>query len=172
MALSAIYRTGQSFGAAHIIDVLRGSRSERIMERNHDQIKTFGAGSGYSKTYLQGFIRQLIAAGHATLNIKKFGGLEISKSGFMLLKGEIEFQFKQPLEPATKSKSSHSLKNSIPAHIYTHSKRDGGCHDSVGLRHEPVLVFAPGFTVQSGMIGNSVVALGAKEFGGFFCLFP
>ena len=119
MSLSAIYRTGQSFGAAHIIDVLRGSRSERILERNHDQIKTFGAGSGYSKPYLQGFIRQLIAAGHATLNIKKFGGLEISKSGFMLLKGEIEFQFKQPLEPATKSKSSHSLKNSIPAHIYS-----------------------------------------------------
>ena len=56
--------------------------------------------------------------------------------------------------------------------IYTHSKRDCGCHDSVGLRHEPVLVFAPGFTVQSGMIGNSVVALCAKEFGGFFCLFP
>ncbi|MCH1521472.1 MAG: HRDC domain-containing protein, partial [Arenicellales bacterium] len=119
MTLSAIYRTGQSFGAAHIIDVLRGSRSEKIMERNHDQIKTFGICGGYSKPYLQGFIRQLIAAGHATLNIKKFGGLEISKSGFMLLKGGIEFQFKQPLEPAPKSKSSQSLKNSIPAHIYS-----------------------------------------------------
>ena len=119
MALSAIYRTGQLFGAAHIIDVLRGSLSEKIIERNHDQIKTFGICSGYSKSYLQSFIRQLIAAGHVVLNIKKFGGLEISKNGFMLLKGVVGFQYKQPPEAAPKQKYSRSLKNSIPEHIYS-----------------------------------------------------
>ena len=118
-ALSAIYRTGQSFGAAYIIDVLRGSRSEKIIERNHDQIKTFGVCSVNSKPYLQSFIRQLIAAGHVVLNIKRFGGLEISKSGFMLLKGESEFQYKQPSEPAKKPKTDHSFKDSIPEHIYS-----------------------------------------------------
>ena len=119
MALSAIYRTGQSFGAVHIIDVLRGSLSEKIIERNHDQIKTFGICSGYSKSYLQSFIRQLIAAGHVVLNIKKFGGLEIANSGFMLLKGGVGFQYTQPSEPTPKQKSSRSLKDSIPEHIYS-----------------------------------------------------
>jgi ATP-dependent DNA helicase RecQ len=119
MTLSAIYRTGQSFGTAHIIDVLRGSQSEKILERNHNQIKTFGVGSEYSKPYLQSFIRQLIAAGHVVLNIKKFGGLEISKSGFILLKGKIRFQYKQPSESTKKQKTGRTLKESIPEHIYS-----------------------------------------------------
>ena len=119
MALSAIYRTGQFFGAAHIIDVLRGSQSQKIIEREHDQIKTFGIGSKYSKPYLQSFIRQLIAAGHIVLNIKKYGGLEISESGFKLLKGATSFQCKQPLEPMPKQKIGRTLKESIPTHIYS-----------------------------------------------------
>ena len=119
MTLSAIYRTGQFFGAAHIIDVLRGSRSEKIIEREHDQIKTFGIGSKFSKPYLQSFIRQLIAAGHIVLNIKKYGGLEISESGFKLLKGTTRFQCKQPSEPTPKQKIGRTLKESIPTHIYS-----------------------------------------------------
>ena len=119
MTLSAIYRTGQSFGTTHIIDVLRGSPSGKILERNHNQIKTFGVGSEYSKPYLQSFIRQLIAAGHVVLNIKKFGGLEISKSGFILLKGETSFQYKQPSESTPKQKAGRTVKESIPEHIYS-----------------------------------------------------
>ena len=99
--------------------MLRGSRSEKIIEREHDQIKTFGIGSKYSKPYLQSFIRQLIAAGHIVLNIKKYGGLEISESGFKLLKGTPRFQCKQPSAPTPNQKRGRTLNESIPTHIYS-----------------------------------------------------
>ena len=44
MVLSAIYRTGQYFGSAYIIDVLRGVESQKVIARGHNQIKTFGVG--------------------------------------------------------------------------------------------------------------------------------
>ena len=93
MVLSTVYRTGQSFGAVHIIDVLRGALTEKVVEKGHERLSVFGVAPGYSKSYLQGFIRQLVAAGHVTLNIKKFGGLEISQTGSVILRDELKFEF-------------------------------------------------------------------------------
>ena len=119
MVLSTVYRTGQLFGAVHIIDVLRGSLTEKVVEKGHERLSVFGVAPGYSKSYLQGFIRQLVAAGHVTLNIKKFGGLEISQSGSVILRDELKFEFKKIEDMPMESKSSRSLKKSITEHSYT-----------------------------------------------------
>ena len=95
MVLSAIYRSGQYFGAAHIINILLGDKTSKIVERRHDKIKTFGVGSNYSKDFWQGFIRQLLSSGHIIINIKKFGCLEITKTGLQLLKNELYFNYKE-----------------------------------------------------------------------------
>jgi ATP-dependent DNA helicase RecQ len=124
MVLSTVYQTGQLFGAVHIIDVLRGALTEKVIEKGHERLSVFGVAPGYSKSYLQGFIRQLVAAGHVTLNIKKFGGLEISQSGSVILRGELKFEFKKIEDMPTESKSSRSLKKSIAEHSYTKENAD------------------------------------------------
>ncbi|MGJ0424643.1 DNA helicase RecQ [Methylocystis sp.] len=62
-ALSAIYRTGQRFGAGHIADVLRGEATDAVRRHGHDAIKTFGVGKEFSKSQWSSIMRQLFAAG-------------------------------------------------------------------------------------------------------------
>ena len=92
--LSAIYRTGQYFGSTYIIDILRGTKSEKIIKNKHNEIKTFGVGKEIQKEYWQNFIRQLISANHIFINIKKYGAYQITESGLKILKGELTFKYK------------------------------------------------------------------------------
>jgi len=93
--LSAIARTGEYFGSAHIIDIVRGISTEKVQERRHDQIPTFGKGSHYSKPFWQNFTRQMISAGEIVLNIERYGALKITDSGRSLLYGKKSFYYKE-----------------------------------------------------------------------------
>ena len=93
MLLSAVYRTGQVFGAAHVIDVVRGAETQKIMERGHDRLPTFGVGGDQPKPYWQAFVRQLVAGGALRINIQKYGCLEITKEGAQILRGERSFEY-------------------------------------------------------------------------------
>ncbi len=77
--LSAIFRTGQYFASNYIIDILRGTNSEKIIKNKHNEIKTFGVGKEIQKEYWQNFIRQLISANHISINIKKYGVYQINR---------------------------------------------------------------------------------------------
>ena len=103
MVLSAIYRSGQIFGAVHIINILLGNKTDKIIEKKHDKIKTFGIGNNYKKDFWQGFIRQLISSGHLIINIKKFGCLQITKSGLEVLKDDKYFNYKEIIFKAPKT---------------------------------------------------------------------
>ena len=92
--LSAIFRTGQYFGSNYIIDILRGTKSEKIIKNKHNEIKTFGVGKEIQKEYWQNFIRQLISANHISIDIKKYGAYQITESGLKILKGELTFKYK------------------------------------------------------------------------------
>jgi ATP-dependent DNA helicase RecQ len=87
-ALSAIYRTGQRFGAGHVIDVLRGRSNERIQRLGHDRLTTFGIGSEHDKTTWQSVLRQLMAAGHIMVDPQGHGGLQLAPGCRPLLRGE------------------------------------------------------------------------------------
>ena len=101
--LSAVYRTGQRFGAAHIIEVLRGIGSEKVTRSGHDRLPTFGLGAEHKKTYWSAVIRQLVAAGFLRLDIQGYGGLAITEKGQALLKGEEGFRFRKPAARATRA---------------------------------------------------------------------
>ena len=96
MLLSAVYRTGQVFGAAHVIDVVRGAETQKILERGHDRLPTFGVGEDHSKQYWQAFVRQLVAGGALSINIRKYGCLEITQPGADILRGKRSFEFREP----------------------------------------------------------------------------
>jgi ATP-dependent DNA helicase RecQ len=61
--LSAVFRTGQRFGASYIIDVLRGSKGAKVLERGHDDIPTFGLLADVPAQRLSNYIDQLVDAG-------------------------------------------------------------------------------------------------------------
>ncbi len=92
LALSAVVETGQRFGAAHIIDVLAGSRTEKMLKFQHDRLGPFGGGSHHSKDIWRSILRQLTAAGYLNLDIAGFGGLRTTEPGRALLRGEGGFR--------------------------------------------------------------------------------
>jgi ATP-dependent DNA helicase RecQ len=74
-AMSAIYRTGQRFGAEHLITVLRGERTDKVTEHGHDRLKVFGVGGDLSKDAWRSVLRQLLAIGFVTSDPEAYGGL-------------------------------------------------------------------------------------------------
>ena len=95
MVLSTVASTGQFFGAIHIIDILRGGNSQKILERRHHDLPTHGVGKDRSKDYWQSFIRQAVASGYLNINVQKYGGLEITARGQRLLSGEEKFLYRE-----------------------------------------------------------------------------
>ncbi|HET6619675.1 MAG TPA: DNA helicase RecQ [Dongiaceae bacterium] len=96
MLLSAIHRTGQAFGAGHVIDVLLGAETDKVRERGHDRLPTYGVGKDFPKQYWQSLVRQAVAGGQIAINIAKYGGLQITERGRAILKGEMTFFFRDP----------------------------------------------------------------------------
>jgi len=95
-ALSCVYRVEQQFGTNHVIDVLRGSKSQRLTELGHDRLSTFGIGAEHSHEYWLSILRQLIHRGLLVQNIRRFAALELSEAARPVLKGEIALQLAQP----------------------------------------------------------------------------
>jgi len=93
-ALSAVMRTGQRFGAAHVIDVLRGQATEKVTGKGHDRLPTFGVGADHPKEAWRSIIRQLVAADFLALDIQGYGGLKVTSKGRDLLKGDAAFRYR------------------------------------------------------------------------------
>lgn len=85
-ALSCAYRTGQRFGAAHLIDVLMGKQNERIERLRHDALSTYGIGSDTARQDWQGIFRQLVACQFLKADSDAHGGLSITPEGLAFLK--------------------------------------------------------------------------------------
>jgi len=86
--LSTVVRTGQKFGAAHIVDSLVGHATEKIAKFGHDQLSTFGIGKELEPQAWRSVIRQLVAAHMIEIDIGGFGGLALTERGRRLLRGE------------------------------------------------------------------------------------
>ncbi len=86
-ALSAVYRTGQRFGAGYLSDVLTGVTSDSIARNGHDQIKTFGVGSDRPKAVWASILRQLFAADALASASEEHGGFRLTERGQAILLG-------------------------------------------------------------------------------------
>ena len=102
LVLAAVRESGERFGAAHIVEILRGAKTEKIISRGHDSLRSFGKGSARKKEEWQSLVRQFVAAGY--LIPDEHGGLAITASGEALRRGEATFQYrKETLAPRSKS---------------------------------------------------------------------
>ncbi len=87
-ALSCVYRTGQRFGAGHVIDVLLGRAEGRVSQLGHDRLSTFGIGAERDERQWRAVFRQLVALGHLRADGEAFGALKLTQTARQVLKGE------------------------------------------------------------------------------------
>lgn len=105
--LSAIYRTGQRFGAAHIVDVLLGKSTDKTRQHGHEQLSVFGIGQEKASATWRSVTRQLVVAGHLRADAERFGALVLTDSSRSVLRGEIPLQFREdPKRPAAAARRS------------------------------------------------------------------
>lgn len=95
MLFSVIKDTGQMFGGAHIIDVLRRASTQKILDRGHDRLSGYGAGAEHPKEYWQSFIRQAVAGNYLNINIQKYGALQIASRGHAVAAGNEKFTLRK-----------------------------------------------------------------------------
>ncbi len=125
MALSCAYRTGQRFGAGHLVDVLLGKRTERITRLGHDSLSTFGIGNSLSQQQWSGVFRQLIAAGLLEADIEAYGGLRLTDAARPVLRGEQNISMRRDAAPRAgrSSKTPFSGANEDPLWLALKAKR-------------------------------------------------
>jgi ATP-dependent DNA helicase RecQ len=87
-AMSAALRTEQRFGAGHLIDILRGKATEKVLQFGHEVLPTFGAGAELDEAGWRSVFRQLLAAGLLRADAEAFGALRLTDAARPVLKGE------------------------------------------------------------------------------------
>ena len=97
-ALSAVYRTGQRFGAGHVIDVLLGKATDKVGLWGHDRLSVFGIGAELDERRWRALMRQLVVRGLLTLDHGAHGALRLTEAARPLLRGEERLMLRAPVE--------------------------------------------------------------------------
>ncbi len=108
-ALSCVFRTGQRFGAVHLIDVLLGKKTERVSQFGHDQLTVFGVGKDQSEGQWRGIFRQLVAMGLLQVDMEGFGGLSLTETSRAVLKGERNITLRQEQDAPKRSRQTRAV---------------------------------------------------------------
>ena len=107
--LSTIYRvqqvSGISFGAGHVMDILRGKSTEKVTQFGHATLSTYGIGADLSEVQLRGVLRQLIAIGAVTVDGQAFNTLKLSGGSRAVLRGEVPVQLRASVSATPDRKS-------------------------------------------------------------------
>ncbi|CAL95934.1 ATP-dependent DNA helicase [Azoarcus olearius] len=119
-ALSCVYRTGQRYGTGHLIDVLRGERTEKVLERQHEGLSTFGIGSELDEKRWRTVFRQLIAREYLAVDHERYNALALTELARPLLRGEAEFHLRLERERSKgRGKSRSAARMDIPGGVPT-----------------------------------------------------
>lgn len=113
-ALSCAFRTGQRFGAGHLIDVLRGNDTERMRQWGHDKVSTFGIGKELEEKAWRAVFRQLAALGLLTADGEGHGSLRLTAASRAVLNGsQTVFLRLQPERKKTAAKATAARENKV-----------------------------------------------------------
>ena len=93
-ALSCAYRTGQRFGAAHLIDVLRGADTAKVQQFGHAALSTYGIGQDLDARQWRSVFRQLVASGLLEADVEGYGALRLTDASRAVLRGERPVQLR------------------------------------------------------------------------------
>ena len=102
--LSCVYRTGQYFGAAHVIDVLRGRDTAKVRQHRHHSLSTYGIGEDRTVTEWRSILRQLLVQGYLRQDVQRYGALRLTGKSRALLRGEETVQFREDVSTRRQAK--------------------------------------------------------------------
>ncbi len=108
-ALSAILRTGEYFGAGHLIDILTGTATEKVKQRGHDRLPTFAVGRDLPKSIWQAVFRQMMGRDLVRPDAERHGALRMTEAARPILRGEAQVTLRRdtltasPDRPAAKA---------------------------------------------------------------------
>lgn len=112
-ALSCVYRTGQRFGAGHLVDVLLGKDNARVQQFDHQQLSTYGVGKDLSANQWKSVYRQLIAREVLNVDAEGYGSIKLTESSRPVLLGEEKLFLRkdpdQKIQKKDKNKSKIGL---------------------------------------------------------------
>jgi len=114
-ALSCVYRTGQRFGAAHMIDVLRGADTAKVRQFGHQSVSTYGIGGDLDARQWRGVFRQLVGNGLLEADIEGHGALRLTAAATPLLRGERRLQLRA--EPPARERRRKGGGKTVPTTV-------------------------------------------------------
>jgi ATP-dependent DNA helicase RecQ len=103
--LSAVYRTGQTFGAGHVIDVLLGNVTEKTARHRHERLSVFGIGAELPAAQWRSLLRQLVVKGYLRVDHEGFGALALTEASRALLRGETTLRVREDTKAAPRKKA-------------------------------------------------------------------
>ncbi|WP_304618268.1 DNA helicase RecQ [Paracoccus sp. (in: a-proteobacteria)] len=109
-ALSAMLRTGEWFGSGHLIDILTGTTTEKVRERGHDQLPTFGVGREHGRGQWQAIFRQMMGLDLCRPDPERHGALHLTEAAHPVLRGETGVTLRQD---TTRTKAANVLRAQV-----------------------------------------------------------
>jgi ATP-dependent DNA helicase RecQ len=117
--LSTVYRvqqqSGISFGTGHVMDILRGKKTDKVTQFGHERLSTFGLGAGWSEAQLRGVLRQLIAIGAVAVDAQAFSTLQLTAGSRAVLKGETAVRLRESVSQPARSRRRSGPARPAPA---------------------------------------------------------
>ena len=95
--VSCVVRVNQSFGVGHVISVLRGETNDKVRERGHDRLSTYGLLRGHTRNEVRDWIFQLVAQGYLDQADDMYPVLRLTERSRALLRGDAEIRLRQPV---------------------------------------------------------------------------
>jgi ATP-dependent DNA helicase RecQ len=117
--LSTIFRTNQTFGAGHIIEVLRGSKNAKVTDRNHHQLSVYGIGADQPKEHWNSLLRQLLNLNYISIKNWEYRSLGLTSKSQEILTGGIKLNLRKQVFTAGKEvvkKEKKAMKSAEAAH--------------------------------------------------------
>ncbi len=134
-AISCIFRvqqaSGISFGAGHIIDILRGKATDKVAQFNHSTLSTFGIGADVGEQQWRSVLRQLIALGIINVNLEAFNTLQLTQAARDFLRSDQKLHVRETVVAERASASRKSSSDKMAAKL---SKEKATAEMNLGAR--------------------------------------
>jgi len=124
MIFDTIYETGERYGQAHVIDVLCGKETEKLLKARHDEISSFGQGSDIAHSEWQSLVRQMISQGLLEVDIAGYSSLLITGKGREFQRTNETFTYRDDMQISKTRKSEAKKQKSSSAPGMDMSERD------------------------------------------------
>jgi ATP-dependent DNA helicase RecQ len=110
-ALSCVYRVRERFGLGHVVEVLRGSKNQRILDLRHDRLSTYGIGEHLSADAWRSLLRQLVHLGYLRQEMGEYPLLKLTPAALPLLKGETSLMLARPRVKVRRTKEPRAKRS-------------------------------------------------------------